>query len=105
MDAGKLRHRVTIESPSTARDEFNEPVPGWNTVADAWASREDLTGRELFQAQAVAAEVTTRFRLRYADGIKAEMRLLCGGEAFDIKSVADPDGRRRELIILATRAG
>lgn len=105
MESGKLRHRISIGAPATGQDQYGEPVEGWTPVAEAWAEREDLSGRELFVAQQVAAEITTRFKLRHIAGLTAKQRLLLDGEAYDIKSVADPDGRRRTLIILAARVG
>jgi SPP1 family predicted phage head-tail adaptor len=105
MRAGLLRHRVTIEAPTETQNEFGEPVAGWKPFIEAWASREDLAGRETFQAQQVSAEVTTRFWLRYVDGITAKMRLISDGVVYNVHSVADPDGRRRALVLLAERKG
>ena len=46
--------------------------------------------------QAVAHRVT----LRYRDGVTAAMRLVRGLRRFAIRSAADPDGSRRELVCL-----
>lgn len=104
MEAGKLRHLITIEEPTESQNEYGEPVESWATFAQLWASRGDLAGREYFAAQQTQAEVTTRFRLRYVDGITAKMRVSSDGVLYQINSVQDPDGRRRELIIMAERA-
>jgi SPP1 family predicted phage head-tail adaptor len=105
MRAGTLRHFVAIEEPTEGQNEYGEPVAAWTTVHEAWASREDLAGREFFSAQTINAEVTTRFRLRYRDGLTSKMRLKDGSTLYDIASVQDPDGRGRELIIMAARKG
>lgn len=105
MRAGKLRHRIRIEAPGTVQDKYGEPVEGWTTFAEVWASREDLTGREAFAAQQVNAEVTTRFGLRFLPGMTANMRVQCEGIGYDLQSVADPDGRGRELVLYAVRQG
>jgi SPP1 family predicted phage head-tail adaptor len=105
MQAGKLRHRITVEAPNEAQNEYGEPVESWAPFAEVWASREDLTGREAFLAQQVKAEVTTRFVFRYVAGITANMRVRSDGTLYNLHSVADPDGRRRTLVLLAVREG
>ena len=105
MRAGELRHRITIEAPMATQNAFGEPIEGWTTVADVWASREDLSGREAFLAMQTMAEVTTRFRMRYRDGVNATMRILSDGSIYRVTSVADPDGTRRSLVILTAREG
>lgn len=103
MRAGKLRHRIQIETLTTGRDIYGEPVETWTLFALVWASREDLAGREFFAAQQVNAEVTTRFGIRFIEGLTPQMRVRDGGTLYDLESVQDPDGRARELILLATR--
>jgi SPP1 family predicted phage head-tail adaptor len=49
--------------------------------------------------------VTTRFGMRFRDGITAKMRLLSDGIAYNVASVADPDGRKRTLVVMAAREG
>ena len=103
MQAGKLRHRVTIEQVSTAPNSFGEPVETWAPFVTVWASREDLSGRELFVAQQWRADVTTRFELRYVAGLTPAMRVIDNGPLYNIARVADKDGRGRTLTIIATR--
>jgi SPP1 family predicted phage head-tail adaptor len=105
MRAGRLEHQITIETPTEQQNELGEVITEWITYVTAWAQREDLTGRELFQALQHTSEVTTRFRIRYVPGISAKMRIISGGREFDIKSVADETGKRRELTMLAKRSG
>lgn len=100
MRAGQLRHRVTIQAQTTTQDEYGQPVQTWSDVATVWASVEDLSGREFFAAQQIAAEVTTRVTIRYRAGIEPDMRVIAGGRTLDIRSVQDPDGRRRQLVLM-----
>jgi SPP1 family predicted phage head-tail adaptor len=104
MRAGKLRHRITIEA-ATVANVFGEEVETWTTFAEVWAAKEDLAGREFFAAQQTTAEVTTRFRLRYLDGVTPKMRINSDGVLYNIESVQDPDGRRVELILMTVRHG
>lgn len=103
MRAGKLRHFTTIEAPTSGQDKYGEPIEAWGTFLQVWASREDLAGREFFAAQQTGTEVTTRFRMRYQFGITPTMRINADGVLYDIQSVQDPDGKRRETIVMAKR--
>jgi SPP1 family predicted phage head-tail adaptor len=102
--AGRLRHRVTIESASEAQDAFGEPIMSWGTLATVSAEKLDLSGRELFQAQQVNAKVTTQFRVRHRSDVTAKMRLKHAGTYYDIESYADPTGLKEELVLLASRS-
>ena len=103
MQAGKLRRLVTIESVTETPNEYGEPEQVWAEFAQAWAQQEDLTGREAFLAQQVLSEVTTRFTIRYVAGVTAKMRVVSDDTIYNIQSVADPDGKRRSLVLMALR--
>ena len=105
VNPGKLRHRITIEHPVTTQNEYGEQIPTWATFATVWASREDLTGREAYYAGASqkAATMLTRFTIRYIPALDEKMRVVSDGRTYGIQSVADPDGRREQLVILTER--
>ena len=100
MQAGKLRHRVTIQQNTPTRDSFGAEVESWSDVTTIWAAVEPLQGREFFDAQAVNPETTTRIRIRYRSGIVPEMRVAWGSHTYDIQSVIEPESNRRELHLL-----
>lgn len=106
LQAGRLRHRIVFENPTEAEDAYGEPVKSWQPIPDGevWARKEDLSGRELFQAQQVSAEITTQFTIRYRTGIDARMSIRHGDGFYHIKSVQDPDGLREHLLILTARS-
>jgi SPP1 family predicted phage head-tail adaptor len=98
--AGQLRHRVTIQEPDPTQDEYGEAVPTWSDMATVWAAVEPLQGREFLEAQRVGAEVTTRIRIRYRDGIVAEMRVSWGDHTYDIEAVIHVEERQREIHLM-----
>lgn len=101
MQAGGLRHRVTIQDSSDpARDTYGAEIDVWADVATVWAVVEPLQGREFFDAQATNAETTTRIRLRYREGIVPEMRVTWGNHIYDILSVIEVGSERRELHLM-----
>ena len=96
MQAGKLRHLISIEQPS---ETTGNAVVSWNTVAEVHADIQGLTGSE---TSGLRADAEYAVRIRFREDITPRMRLNHHGKKLGIISVVDPDGRRRELIIMAT---
>jgi SPP1 family predicted phage head-tail adaptor len=102
MQAGKLDRRVTIERATMADDGFGQ-APTWAELATVWASKRDVSDAERFASGEVAAQITTRFRIRWSSvvaGIDPRDRLICEGRTYDIVAVKEI-GRREGLEITA----
>ncbi len=99
---GEMRYLIVIEQCTEVPEPtYGEPVPDWPVFARVRAAKDDLSGREFFQAQQINAEITTRFRIRYLANITSKMRILCDGDYYNIVSPPiDPDGMRRELHLM-----
>ena len=100
MQAGKLRHRIELQTSTDSQNATGENIQSWAKTADLWASIEDLSGRELLLAQQVEAEVTTRVVIRYRAGVTAKQRIVSGSRTLEIESVIDSEGRERRLELL-----
>lgn len=94
LEAGRLRHRVTIQS----RQANQDPVTGETIVtwADAWvsiaAAIEPLSATERIEAQAQHSEVTARITIRMLAGLTAQHRIIHNGRIHNIVGVIpDPD--------------
>jgi head-tail adaptor len=94
--AGTMRHRVQVQQLKPASTDLAMRLPynaqpspaddaSWQTTSVQWAGIKPLSGRELFQAQQVRADVTHRVWMRWfpgvstftvQPGIKPSMRLL-----------------------------
>jgi SPP1 family predicted phage head-tail adaptor len=101
MQAGKLRHRLAIQSPTEiiVRGELSVT---WNTVATRWAQIEPLTGRELWNARQVQPDITHRIELRHDSSIPitSKWRLLLNGtRVLEILSVRRPEERPINWVI------
>lgn len=100
MMAGALRHRITIQEDKGATvNALNERVEGWTTLTTRYGSVEPLTGRELWTAQQVQADITHKIRMRYYAGMKPTMRLVFQGRIFNIGSIRNLEEKREELEI------
>lgn len=100
MNAGDLRHRVTFQKHNT--DSATGGLTGWVDCVTTWAKVEDLSGRDYFQAQMLgeASLVTSRITVRWRPDLDSHMRVRFGNRTFDIKTILDPDGRKRFLQIM-----
>lgn len=107
MQAGALRHVVTIQTRTTTVDGWGQQSTAWTDVISARAAIRPLSGRELFSAQAVQSEVSHEIRIRYRSELDvprtgAALRVLFGSRVFDVHAVLNVDERDREMRILAS---
>lgn len=87
MRAGRLRHIVSIESVSVSQDSYGSPTKTWTTLyRNVSASIEPLSGKDLFAAQQVNPEISTKIRMRYLSGITSAHRVKYGARVFEIAS-------------------
>lgn len=102
MNAGKLRHRITIQQQQeSTKDSYGALVESWlDVAASIWASVEPLSGREFYAAQQVNSETTTRITIRYRSGVISKMRAVYGERIYDILSVIDPEERHIEMQLM-----
>jgi SPP1 family predicted phage head-tail adaptor len=104
MQAGDLRHHVTIiADESDTLDADGHKVVNEQPVGRTRADIVALRGNELWRAQQVQPEITTRVRMRYRPGMNSTRRLLhecCEGGTLDVLAVIDVGGRKRELELL-----
>lgn len=102
MEAGKLRHILRIEQVTETRDSIGGVTQAWTEYATVRGSLEPLSGREVFMAAQLQAEVTGRARIRYLAGITPKMRIEHDGKYYDILAVIDRELRHRWLELLVS---
>ncbi|WP_019534215.1 phage head closure protein [Paenibacillus ginsengihumi] len=98
----RLNKRVTILRPPGPDDvdEYGQPLDEPIPVATVWAAIEPLRGREYFSAMSEHAEVTTRIRIRYREGIDRTMRVKHGETEFEILHIIHPELGKKELQLM-----
>lgn len=106
MRSGELRHRITLQSRSTAKDSFGGQVDIWTDVLPVWACIKPLSGRELMAAQAVQSETTHSIEIRYNPlfgdpETVTSLRALYGTRIFNITGSINEDERNRMLTLSA----
>jgi SPP1 family predicted phage head-tail adaptor len=101
MRAGKLRRRLIIQQATETQGATGEMAVTWGTFATVWGSVEPLRGREFWAAKEMQAQVDTRIRIRYLEGVTPKMQVLDGARIFLIYAVIDPETRHQELQLMA----
>jgi SPP1 family predicted phage head-tail adaptor len=96
MIAGPLDRRVTLQRPAETRGAAGDSLIGYQTVAEVWAGKRDMRGREVLAAGATLAEVETLITIRWRSDIRPAWRVLLDGRAYDIQGMAEV-GRRDGL--------
>ena len=97
MQAGQLRHQITIERRVDNVDTFGQPQPTWSTYALAYAAAEPARGQEFFAANQLEAVEPMLFRMRFVSGITQRHRVQYAGKIWDIRAIVNVFERDREL--------
>lgn len=107
MDAGKLRHWVVIQQPTSEQDSTGAVVDDWVTVAETWAAIEPLSAREFVASAAEQSKVVARITIRYRPGIRANMRIFhqAHNEYYNIEGVLRDKASGLEYITLPVSEG
>ena len=97
INAGDLRHRVTIESPARTADEAGGATIDWQSVAEVWAAIWSRSAGEIFSADRIAGIATHDIWIRHRSDVTPDMRIRCGNRVFAILGAIDVDDRGRWL--------
>lgn len=100
--AGKLRNRVTLQSPVETQNDYGEAIVTWQDERTVYASIEPLQGREYLEARLQTQEISHRVRMRYQPdkALHPSWRIKYGSRVFLIESVANTMERDREWVLM-----
>jgi SPP1 family predicted phage head-tail adaptor len=108
MMEGLLDRRITIQKRATLQHatHVGERVNTWVTINTVWA--EDVThkrsGKAVYAHGTESSEISKVFRIRYTDGLEANMRVLYNGQPYRILYHPQEGEGRRESLLLACTA-
>jgi SPP1 family predicted phage head-tail adaptor len=72
MRAGRLRHRVTIQTPSRTRNGAGEQTVSWSDSATVSARVESLNGNEYENDKQMSADITHRVTIRWHPSVSVD---------------------------------
>ena len=111
MKAGALNRRITIERRQAGTDAIGQPLDTWEKVATVCADIRGFTGMSTISRlqEGVPGSVDRySIRIRYREDVVAGMRVVHGGQVFDVRHVRmDFAGREYTDLVceLVTHAG
>jgi head-tail adaptor len=107
MKAGRLRHWLRLERPTTTKDGFGGVVKEWTPVAEVDAAIDAISGREFIAADRELAGITWRITLRETPGLVVEPNWRAvdidddAARTFDFVEIL-PSHNRAEITVAAT---
>lgn len=100
--AQELNRKITFRKPTITQDpNTGEMIETWTDYLSVFAKVEPLVGREYFAAAAVQSEDTTKFTIRFHDGLDVTMRIVFDGTEYNITSIQNIRSANRETLIYA----
>lgn len=100
MEAGLMRHKVTVKKRREEKNEFGGYGEKWDDVITIRASIAPVSGREFISGMQAHSEVTHRVVIRYNKAVRPQMRLLFGERIFDILHIIDQWEMHHEMTIM-----
>lgn len=100
MITGSLRRRVRLQRKFVQRDSVGAEIVTWLDEAVVWGAVEPMLGREFLEGKRLDAELTTRIRIRYREGVEPTMRAVTTDNVYDVVSVQHVRTERRELVLM-----
>ena len=103
LDAGKLRHRLTLlEVTETQDSETGEMTETWSTFATLWGSFEPYSTKDYIAASSMQEQTMARAVIRYRSGVTSGMRVSFRGSTYNISGppLPDPESGREYLTLM-----
>jgi SPP1 family predicted phage head-tail adaptor len=102
--ASALRQVIKIQEPIIHDDQLGDMLENWKDFLIVRAEVQalyDKSGGEAFVAMQLMDASFYRFRIRFIQGIKSNMRILYLGRVFQIKRIINQDEMNMILVIIA----
>lgn len=85
LNAGRLRHRLSILNPTRTQDETSgEYTNTWSVFCVVWGSFEYLSVKDFIAASSVQNKASARAMIRYKRDVTVDMRVRHKGTDYDI---------------------
>ncbi|MBG0810584.1 phage head closure protein [Methylosinus sp. H3A] len=95
---GEMRLRMSLEAAVDTPDDSGAMTRSYVPVGDLWVMLSPLSADAQFVAERQEQAVEWIAHIRWRSDVTNEMRLVAGARRLRVKSVHDPDGRRRFLL-------
>lgn len=103
MQAGQLRHRITISKPVITQNAAGEAVVNKTEPVNLWADFTLSRGRDIDAGDVIRNQETGFFEIRYREGLKPDYIVTHEGIDWEIISIQDREKRKKRMIIDVVR--
>lgn len=92
LEAGKLRHRLTIYYPDREQDsDTGEMETTWTVLCTVWGSFEPYSTKDFIAAASIENQTSVRAIIRYRTDVTPGMRILFRSKYYEIVGPPLPD--------------
>jgi len=92
LEAGSLRHRITILEPDSEQDsDTGDLETVWNTLATVWCRWEPYSTKDFIAASSIQNQVSVRAVIRYRSDVTPGMRVEFRDKTYEIIGPPLPD--------------
>ena len=102
IKAGDLRQVITLLRPDSTTDERNRRNTVYTEAATVCCKRQDVSGREFYQAYGVHAEDIVTYTVRWRDDVTVSWRIRDHGSDYNILEI-NRLGEMRDFIRIKAR--
>ncbi len=102
VQAGRFRHRVTIQKKTVGRDSAGGVTESWSNFAkNVPAAIDYVAGNgEPVSSQQITSKTNAEISIRWRPGIDSTMRVLHSGDMFNVEDVVRDSETGRKIITL-----
>ena len=104
LETDDLTHKLAIRRATEVDNGKGGYTTDWSDLCMPWGEVIGLAGHESVLEHALQGIAVYRIRIWYREGLLPADQVRYGALDLNIRSVADPFGTRRELVILADTA-
>jgi SPP1 family predicted phage head-tail adaptor len=105
MNAGRLDTRITLQEPTTSRDDFGQSTQTFAGVASVWAQRRDISAKETTESDQRVASTRTEWTIRWRSDVRETWRVVLKTgrtDTWEIVGILEL-GRREGLRLICER--
>lgn len=107
--AGSYDKRVRVERPAAAKGQYGHRAPGWELVAEGWASIRPTGSNErlaAFQMQSGQTHVVSMPYKAALTTVRGDCRIVYGARVFSVVGMPrNPREANEEIVMDCTEGG